>query len=771
MLSRIVRVGNRLGRLTGRVRRAYRRPAAPPRPVPATRSAPATAATAPTRATPAAPTAPEATTAPAMTVEPAALPSPEPAPAISAAVPLRGSGDTLTFRVSRRQLPFLIGLAIVNALLCGTVMVAGWPFLQGVGSVPVAPAQVTVVITTTPPPPGETVVAESTLNVVIQTATPGPSPTAPPDPFSAGGTIAFAMRASGHSNLWATRLDGSNPVRLTAGAWDDRDPAFSPDGALLAFASHRDGQWDLYVLNMATGRITRLTATRDLEANPSWSPDGLWVAYEAEVENNFDIYVLNVSGGQKPIRITYNANHDFAPTWSPDGRHLAWVSVRAGSLDIFAISLDDISEEKAVNLTHSREAQESDPAYSPDGKTIAFHDASSGLDLISTIPADEPAAAPTLVTQGRAPTWGPGGGSIIAAFEQQTRGFLTAANMGAAAGVAPAAIPMPGPIDSPTWTSLALPKALSGTIADAAEAVDLPLWQEATTPTPANPANPPYALVTLPDVEAPLAKLSDRVDESFHGLRRRVIEETGWDFLASLDQASVDLKTPVEPGLDPNDWHKAGRAFDIVQAPVLAGWVVIEREDAGHQTLWRVFIRARQQDGSQGEPLRHIPWEFQARFSGDPAAYDAGGRYRTDIPPGYFVDFTRLAADFGWERVAATDNWRSYYPGVLYWEFHLTDGVDWYAAMRELYPANLLATPTPFLSPTPTATPSNTPTVTITPTRTRTPTRTPTPTRPTATLRPTTTPRPTSTTRPLPTRTLPALPTITITPTFNPSEP
>jgi TolB protein len=250
-----------------------------------------------------------------------------------------------------------------------------------------------------------------------------------------------------------------------------------------------------------------------------------------------------------------------------------------------------------------------------------------------------------------------------------------------------------------------------------------------------------------------------------------VIAETGWDFLATLDRAAVDIRAPVEPGIDPNDWHKAGRAFDIIQAPVLAGWVVIQREDAGQQTYWRLFIRTRQQDGSQGEPLRRIPWEFQPRFSGEPAAYDAGGRYRTDIPPGYYVDFTRLAADYGWERVPATDNWRSFYQGALFWEFRQTGGLDWFQAMRLINPANLLSTPTPFLSPTPTATASNTPTITLTPTRTPTPTRTVTPSRTPTPTQPTPTRTPRNTIPPQATLTLPALPTITITPTFDFEEP
>ncbi|MBI3761023.1 MAG: PD40 domain-containing protein [Chloroflexi bacterium] len=775
MLSRIVRVGSRLGRLAGRVRRAYFPPTAPSGFKQIPRYAPADAV---------------AGVASTAGVSAASL-----ADVVSRGAP--PPPDTLIFRVNRRQIPFIVLLFLVNLALFATLIVAGAVFIPGLATLQGGPASpVAIVITATPPPPGVTVAAESTLQIFIQTATPGPSPTAPPDPFSTGGTIAFSLRADGHSNLWAARLDGRGPVRLSAGQWDDRDPAFSPDGTHLAFASHRDGQWDLYALDMSTGQVTRLTATRDYEANPSWSPDGLWVAYEAYVNNNFDIYILNVTGGQKPIRITYNPTADFAPSWSPDGRHIAWVSVRDGSLDIFTISLDDISEDKAIDLTHSRDVQEDDPTYSPDGKLIAFHGASSGLDLIYTIPADDPAAAPTLRAQGRKPTWGPAGGSIIAVTgaaveqpSQQAHGFIAATNLGNP-GVAPAAIPMPGPIDSPTWTSVALPTTLQGTIAAASLAVNAPLWKEVVTPTAAS--GPPYSLVALSDVEAPMPRLSDRVDESFAGLRQRMIAETGWDFLASLDNASVDLKSPVEPGLDPNDWHKAGRAFDIVQAPVLAGWVIIEREDAGQQTFWRTFVRVRQQDGSQGEPLRRLPWDFQPRFAGDPVAYDAGGRYKTDIPPGYFVDFTQLAADFGWQRVPATDNWRSFYPGVLYWEFINTGGLDWYAAMREVFPLNLLSTPTPFLSPTPTQTASTTPTVTKTPTRTPIPTRTPTPTRtpsptrtatatraptntPTVTNTPTNTPTatrlPTRTPFRVATRTLPALPTITITPTFDVNAP
>jgi TolB protein len=114
------------------------------------------------------------------------------------------------------------------------------------------------------------------------------------------------------------------------------------------------------------------------------------------------------------------------------------------------------------------------------------------------------------------------------------------------------------------------------------------------------------------------------------------------------------------------------------------------------------------------------------------------------------VDVTSLAAQYGWERAPALPNWRTFFRGARFTEFVLTGGLDWYTAMLQLYPADILVTPTRLLPPTltPTRTPTNTPTPTNTrtprpptPTRTPTKTRTPTPTRtPSPTLPPTSTP-------------------------------
>jgi len=88
---------------------------------------------------------------------------------------------------------------------------------------------------------------------------------------------------------------------------------------------------------------------------------------------------------------------------------------------------------------------------------------------------------------------------------------------------------------------------------------------------------------------------------------------------------------------------------------------------------------------------------------------------------------TTLAAQYGWERLPALANWRTYYAGARFNELVYPQGLDWRTAMLQLYPLEALVTPTIVIPPT------------RTPSRTSYWDRSPTPTK-TPTARPTTTP-------------------------------
>jgi TolB protein len=231
----------------------------------------------------------------------------------------------------------------------------------------------------------------------------------------------------------------------------------------------------------------------------------------------------------------------------------------------------------------------------------------------------------------------------------------------------------------------------------------------------------------------------------------RNTNETGWDALAGLSNAFVPLTTALDPGLG-EDWLYTGRAFALNPLLSNAGWMVAVRQDYGNQTYWTLYLRTQSQDGTQGEPLHDPPWDLSARYNLDPRVYEQGGTYDS-VPPGYWVNFTALARQYGWERVPALPNWRTYYNGARFTEFVLTGGLDWYSAMLEIYPKDILVTPTRILPP------SSTPTITPIPTDTLTPTRTP---RPTSTITPTRSPTVTTTPSELPTEPPSPIPTTTV---------
>jgi hypothetical protein len=114
--------------------------------------------------------------------------------------------------------------------------------------------------------------------------------------------------------------------------------------------------------------------------------------------------------------------------------------------------------------------------------------------------------------------------------------------------------------------------------------------------------------------------------------------------------------------------------------------MAVTKQVYGTDTYWRVFLKPLQQDGSMGRPLTAFPWDFDARFSGDSTAYELGGEPYEEIPGGYWVDFTFLATEYGWERQTALSNWQSYYQGARFNVFAITSGLTWEEAMLQVWP-------------------------------------------------------------------------------------
>jgi TolB protein len=238
-------------------------------------------------------------------------------------------------------------------------------------------------------------------------------------------------------------------------------------------------------------------------------------------------------------------------------------------------------------------------------------------------------------------------------------------------------------MNTPDWTETALAPNLEAQLQRQMSEERSPLYTEVLLSS----ATEHYQLVPLPDVNGSnnAQQLSDRVNDSYNTMRQTVHAQTGWDYLSVLGDSSRSMNHTPRPGQGRISWHVCGRAIDINQGFLRQGLIELVREDIGGVTYWRVFIKAREQDGSLGEPLRSAPWDIEARSEGEEATVQ-GGKLKP-IPAGYYVDFTTIAADYGWERRNALSNWRNSYFDIEWWHFQKTEGMSWYSCMLEVYTA------------------------------------------------------------------------------------
>lgn len=558
--------------------------------------------------------------------------------------------------------------------------------------------------------------------------------------YSGEGNLVFlSIEENGYAHLFIYHPQDFPLTRITTGDWNDIAPALSPDRTKLAFASDRNGFWDLYIMDLQSGDVQQITDSPEYDSAPSWSPDSQWLVFETYINENLEVAVVStVDAAQAVIPLTQDSTSDHSPVWAPDGRHVAFISSRGGDSDVWLANLDLTGDDRYQNLSNTPFAAENHPLWNYDGSQLLWASTSQtiGFSGLYIWEANDPDRAARWIGDGSWGAWNETAEQIIAITSGSNQNYITSYDIKGNLLLSPT--PLNGRVRGLTWGFADLPNSLPNSFVQAAAVTPSILWSPAITPGPDVP-NQRWYVVPISDVQVTYPQLHDLVDESFIALRNRIILETGWDALASLENAFIPLTTNLDPGLE-EDWLYTGRAFAINSLMSSAGWMVTLREDVGAQTYWRIYIRCTVQDGSLGEPIHNAPWNLDARYELDPRTYEQGGEY-APVPSGYWVDVTALAATYGWERLPSLPNWRTYYAGTRFTEFALTNGLDWYSAMQELYPPDALITPTRVLAPT------LTPTPTFTSTPTKRPTRTPFATR-TATLSPTPTSPPTSTPTP-----------------------
>jgi dipeptidyl aminopeptidase/acylaminoacyl peptidase len=201
--------------------------------------------------------------------------------------------------------------------------------------------------------------------------------------------------------------------------FDEKEPAYSPDGKWLAFLSNHSEdpdrnfeRTDLFVMPSQGGTQRKINSPIGDKLTLSFSPDGKWLAYigqegEHQDYKNWGLWVVPVSGDQPARNLTAAYDLDLSPTlindlgepvikppvWSRDGKTLFFLCARQGASQLLTVSLDGkklhaVVDQKAVVSNFSFDKDQSCMAYQlgriDDPCQIVFRDMPSGKEKLLT---------------------------------------------------------------------------------------------------------------------------------------------------------------------------------------------------------------------------------------------------------------------------------------------------------------------------------------------------------------------------------------------------
>jgi Tol biopolymer transport system component len=176
--------------------------------------------------------------------------------------------------------------------------------------------------------------------------------------------------------LWLSGINGEGAHQITAvprASYRDTDPRFSPDGRQLAFVTHTTGPYGkLGVLDVASRRVQQLlTHDHALALSPAWSPDGQVIYFASSRGGTMNIWRIAASGGE-PEQVTSGQGDDAQLDVSSDGKRIVFSTWRT-NVNIAQADLTAKSEQQNTRLlTTDPVRNQMAPAYSPDGKHIAY---------------------------------------------------------------------------------------------------------------------------------------------------------------------------------------------------------------------------------------------------------------------------------------------------------------------------------------------------------------------------------------------------------------
>jgi dipeptidyl aminopeptidase/acylaminoacyl peptidase len=155
----------------------------------------------------------------------------------------------------------------------------------------------------------------------------------------------------------------------------------------------------LFVFDLAAKSMTQITSGDFDDSEPAWSPDGKLLAFtsnrskpDPDLNYNTDIWVVaadNPDKGAHLTQVTTNPGADSSPAWSPDGKWIAYVTQLDPHLFDYAtkhLAIAPATGGEAKVLTRFLDRNATDPRFAPDGKSVYFIADNDGTQQLCQLP-------------------------------------------------------------------------------------------------------------------------------------------------------------------------------------------------------------------------------------------------------------------------------------------------------------------------------------------------------------------------------------------------